>query len=260
MRAQRQAEKERLTAAKLSDKAKVCARSGMITHSSFLSPAEQELAYPAAQAERVLLVLDGGYDDAERKIAFFLSCEVEALREDETYPIRALRVTPRGKTWVKKAPSHRDYLGAALGLGLTRDVVGDVVAGEEGAFLLALAKAAEFLAENLTQVGAEAVSASLVPLSDVVLPQKEAKEVTRTVASLRLDCLLAAAYNLSRENAKTLVLSGTVLVNHRLATRPEVLLSPGDVLSVRGKGRVVLLGVGNPTKKDRLPVTMALFS
>lgn len=259
MRADRQGEKEKLVSARLLDKARLCAKTGSMTFSSFLSPAEQELVLPAARAERVLFVLDGGFDEAERKVAIFLPYAEEHLREEKSFPIRALEIVPKGKTWVKAAPTHRDYLGAALGQGLTREVLGDIVLFSQGAYLLALAKAADFLAENLSQVASEYVSIAFVPLDEVALPKTEAREVVRTVASLRLDCVLAAAYNLSRNDAKTMVLSGTVLVNHRLASRPEQMLAAGDVMSVRGKGRVVLQNVGNPTRKERLPVTLALF-
>ena len=53
---------------------------------------------------------------------------------------------------------------------------------------------------------------------------------------------------------------GAVSVNHLPEEHTDRLLREGDMLSVRGFGRVRLTGVGEPTRKDRLPVTLEVFS
>ena len=41
--------------------------------------------------------------------------------------------------------------------------------------------------------------------------------------------------------------------------RTDRLLEPGQLLSIRGFGRIRLTEVGSPTRKDRLPVTLEIF-
>ena len=77
-----------------------------------------------------------------------------------------------------------------------------------------------------------------------------------TVASLRLDGIVAAACNLPREKAKQLVSSDMVEVDFRPANAPDTELVPGQILSVRGHGRFIFDATDGASKKGRIRIRL----
>jgi len=56
-----------------------------------------------------------------------------------------------------------------------------------------------------------------------------------------------------------MIRAGAVSVDHALEERTDRTLSAGQLLSIRGFGRIRLREVGEPTRKDRLPVVLEIF-
>lgn len=73
-----------------------------------------------------------------------------------------------------------------------------------------------------------------------------------SVASVRLDSLLALAFGASRSSLVGLIEGGKVFVNGRLVTSNGCKLKENDVISARGLGRFRYLGVRSSTRKGRL--------
>lgn len=234
---------EKLLLAAFEDKARQRDNKNILTHTGFLSVAEQELAYSG----RVPGILYGGYDDAERRMLVFLPEWLEEIPEEDG-PIRVLRVSvPKGSPKL----THRDYLGSLLALGIDRSVTGDILTREDGADILVSADMAEYLAQNYTQAGRTPLSVQAVSLKDLRPAQYEAKTVRDTVASLRLDSVLASMFSASRGKAQEAIRQGLVSVNNRQILKPDYFLSEGDKVSLRGKGKAVLREVGGKSRKDR---------
>lgn len=149
--------------------------------------------------------------------------------------------------------THRDYLGSVLGLGLERDVLGDIfVTDEHDAILACKGEIAPFLLEHLTHVAGDTVRVER--LSDGLAPELQRKSVPvhDTVASARLDCVVAALTNLSREKAQAAVKSGLVELNYEVVEACDCTVEPPCVLSVRGVGKFSVLSFDGETKKGRL--------
>ena len=99
-----------------------------------------------------------------------------------------------------------------------------------------------------------------IALSDVPPLQRSCREVRFTVKSLRLDSVLAGAFALSRANAAAAVAQGLVSVNYLPCEKPDRAVAPGDVLSLRGKGKVTVGEPGGKTRKDRQFITVELWT
>jgi len=212
----------------------------------FLTPAE------SAEALRIFgprVHLEGGFRDAERVIPIFAQ---DYAPEDYLAAIE-LRFRPQDTL------THRDILGAVLGLGLERAVLGDIAVGEGSAHLVCLAHIAEFIAENLVQAGKVGLHAAKIPLDSLPVITKELREQRGTVASLRLDALLAEAFRCSRGAAEELLAQGLVQLRHEECRSGTAKVREGDIISVRGKGRVKLLQAGEPTRKGRIWVTIGHY-
>ena len=236
---------DKLLIASAQDKARQCERNSILTHTGFLSLAEQamlEKEFPGG-------CFWGGYEDAERRLLVFLPewlAEVPVSGED--CPLVLLRVSlPKGSPKL----THRDYLGSLLALGIERSVTGDIVVHEDGADIFVLRDMAEFLRQNYVQAGRSALQTGVLEISALRPAVYQVVEKRDTVASLRLDCVLASMFSLSRGHAQEAVRQGLVAVNGRLAAKPDSLLEEGDKVSLRGKGKAVLKEVGGKSRKDR---------
>lgn len=86
------------------------------------------------------------------------------------------------------------------------------------------------------------------------------KEITGTVAALRLDAVLALGFNLSRSRAVLLVKGGLVEVNQRPVENPAYRLDQGDLVSVQGRGRLELAALTGESRKGRQRVKLYKFT
>ena len=156
-------------------------------------------------------------------------------------------------------PEHRDLYGSLMGLGIERELFGDLVMGEGKAYVCCLPALAQRLPDEWQSAGRFSIHASMKE-EPPVLQVEKGQERWDTVPSLRLDCVLQSSLNMSRSRAAELVRQGLVMVDHQPEERVDRLLKEGSLLSVRGFGRVRLVSVGEPTKKGRLPITCELFT
>ena len=109
------------------------------------------------------------------------------------------------------------------------------------------------------QAGRSGLSAEEVPVRELIIPASDAKEKHVSVASLRLDSVLGAAFGLSRAKALETVRSGIVFVNGLEVQKPDYTVEEGDKIVLRHKGRVVLRSVGGKTGKGRTHLTLLTY-
>ena len=238
---------EKLLGRRLLDLAERCDRSGWYTCTDFLSPAEQAFCQPILSRLGAQYSLVGGYEGAERACVVFCPDYLDPPASDgEDYPIVALSVS-------HSVPlTHRDFLGAVLGLGIERDAVGDILVGERETVLLVTAGIAQFLLTELGSVGRTGVKVKSVHISQITPPELQFEMIKDTVASLRFDSVVATAFRVSRETAQKAIRAGLVRLNHLEQTSTSATVEQGDILAFRGRGKAVLDTVGNESRKGRI--------
>ena len=246
---------DKLALNRLEDLAEQARRHDYPTHSTFLTPVEQTEAAGFLRARKIPHVFSGGYEAAERKVCFILPPGwSEEQAEPETTMI-ALRIKPavqRGQpAGSGKSLTHRDYLGSLLGLGIRRDQIGDLLVDDSQATALVLATIAPLIRLELNQVGANTVSVDSVPLSGLEIPDRGESIIRITAASMRFDKIAAAGFNVSRNDMAEWIRAGQVQLNWRPEERPDRLLAIGDVISLRGYGRIRIKEEQGKSRKDR---------
>ena len=228
---------------------------GLSQYTRFMDPAMAVRAVDAARECRVECALYGGYEEAERVMAAFYARENPPVPED--YPMRALRIEWNAKF---AHPAHRDLLGAAMGLGINRDAMGDIALGERRgapcAWIFVTQETADYVAANLNAAGRAALRTSLTDEPPQIAPP-EGEEMRVTVQHARLDAVLAAGYRLSRAEAQRLVAAGLVKLNHEINLRADARVGEGDLISARGHGRLRVLSEAGESRRGRL--VMRLF-
>ena len=247
---------EKILLASLLDKEHTCETRGYATSTRFLSMSERALCTEAVHQAGATghALFWGGYEDAERGIYLFYPDYMDEESARLSAPLALLRAHKSRSDTL----THRDYLGAILGLGIRREWVGDILVQEHGAYVFCLPSVAPALLE-LEQVGRTGVKAAAVELAAVPVPERKVRPVTFTVQSARLDAVVSGMFRLSRTSAAAQIRAGAVHLNYTECLRPDAPVAPGDVLSLRGAGKGSVTEVGGMSRKGRQFVTAELW-
>lgn len=229
-------------------------RRGVYTFTPFLDLAQQSVLRAMERQLPLPPRWFGGYAGAERQLACF--GRPEEVGAPPAPPIVCLQVKAKSERFAR-ALGHRDLLGAVMALGVRRELIGDILPRGKGGYLFCLEEIGEYLCAQLTEVGSAAVTCTPCAGPEGALCQPVPETVIS--ASLRLDGLIAAVWDLSRSESAGLFPKQLVFVNGRGVLSPGENARPGDIVSVRGRGRFRLEGVAGETRKGRLRVTVARY-
>lgn len=243
-------EQSRMVLARVLDKADHARTRNVPANSQFLTDGEQglaEKALAAAGAERYRLW--GGYEEAERRVCLFLPDWLEDIEPGgEEDPLAAVEVTAPQEAKL----THRDYLGSMMGLGLSRDALGDILIRETGCQAVCLKTVLPALLAQWTEVGRYPVRVRELPLAELTPGERDVRLRRETFQSLRFDAVAAAGFNISRAKAASLISGGHIQLNHLPCVKPDRILEPGDSLTAKGFGKCVLARVTGQSRKGRI--------
>lgn len=160
---------------------------------------------------------------------------------------------------IQISASHRDFMGAVLGAGISRQKVGDIIVlDQRGAEVIVHADVAPFLESAVTQVRQVKVSVQQCAFSELEIPPQRIKEVQSVEASMRMDAVVSAGFKLSRSKLADMARGGMVQVNYREVRSPAKNVSSGDIVSVRGVGKLEI-GEVSTTSKGKFRVMMKRY-
>lgn len=243
------------SAARVIDQAEQAVKTWGVELSDFLSPPElADVQQMFGRLTEVQLLAWGGYAQAERQRVAIARSDLPL--DQSQVSIAALDIAGN---FLFDAASHRDFLGALLGTGLVRDKVGDIIVlGERGAQAIVVPELVEFLEMSLTQVRSVPVKTRQIDLGELKIREPKKKEMTTVEASLRLDAVASAGFGMSRSKMADLITGGDVRVNWKEITQASHALKAGDLVAIRGKGRLEV-GEIAVTKKDRYRVQLTRY-
>ena len=237
---------ERVVLARVLDQMERAQRRSIPCATQFLSSAQRAAAEPLLAASgHPKCLFTGGYEGAERTICVFLPGDDLSAVEAAFPPNAQL--------------SHRDLLGGLMGIGLTREKVGDILVRKENAQVIVLREAAPILLSQFDQAGRYRLKLREIPLSQLAPVPVQVKVVHDTVAALRLDAVLASGFSIARGKAADLISAGRVSVNHRECVKGDKAVAEGDVLTCRGLGKCVLTAVGGQSRKGRVMIEIERY-
>ena len=246
--------KEEIFYSRLED-LKRCAIRGNLGISAFFSPREIFAAEEYLKRSGISYAFFGGYEEAERKKCYFLPEFLEGVKDisllsDYGYSLELVAIAVRGSGFEKL--SHRAIMGSVLGLGVQRDSIGDIVLlDDKSAIFFCDERLAEFFLSDLKKIGRDTVRVERVDLDSVNIPKRKFLQISDTVASSRLDCVVSALCSLSRERAKEKIEGSLVELNFEMEERPDKEVLTPATISVRGVGKFRVISVSDKTKKGR---------
>ena len=251
---------QKLFYAKLDD-LETKSRGGVVCHSSFMTPSESYKAekYFEAKCNKDKICFFGGYFEAQRKQIFLLPEYIslsakemnvfDIIEDDLNEAITALKIKGSGF----RDLSHRDYLGSILSLGLERETLGDIcILDIHSAIVFCNSEVSNFILFELSSIGNDKVKVEKISVDKNMASTQKYQGLTDTVASERLDCVVAAIFNLSREKAQNLIKGGFVEFNYETVTKIDLKVEANDIISARGFGKFIVRDLSQSTKKGRL--------
>lgn len=241
-------------AVRLTDLAEQVIKTRKVRLSGFLSPFEMEIAEAVgANYDGIKISFDGGYIGAERQRALIAH---EDFRGSSAFEIAVVRAD-----WNATFAHlyHRDILGALMGLGIDRSLIGDLLVSAGSVKILADKKITDFLLDNLTQIGSAKVTCTVDELGEIAPREERSKVISATVASLRIDSVVAAGFGISRSRAAADVEADKLKLNWQQVKNSAQSVKAGDVISLRGRGRLEITEIRGQTKKGRIGVSLTRF-
>ena len=223
--------------------------------SQFLTEAECARAEAYLSRRGASFFSFGGYGTAERKRLYILPDYIEKIGIDTLcdygYSSQIKTLSISGSGYAKL--THRDFLGSLLSLGIERSVIGDIVVETDAkaAVVFCDERIAPFICSSLERVGGDKVRVKETEIDESKLPERRFLSINTTVSSTRLDAVVSALCNLSRERASELVVSGMVDLNFETEEKPDKKVTPPGVVSVRGFGKYRLVSADTRTKKGK---------
>lgn len=213
----------------------------------FLDPREQQIVKTiiGTQSE-IRCDFFGGNENAERKRALLYPEYFELKKED--FQISLYEVEYASKF---VSIEHPQVLGSLMSLGLKRGKYGDILFSENRIQFFSAKEVSDYLTLQLTSIGRNSVSLKELMLNEAVLNSETWHEVTTTVSSLRLDTVISAIHNLSRQKSQVLIQQGLAKVNWTTIENPAFECGESDVISLRGHGRAKIMTIEGKTKKDK---------
>ncbi|MDO4903328.1 MAG: YlmH/Sll1252 family protein [Limosilactobacillus sp.] len=220
----------------------------------FLNPRQRYIAQTMVNREiDVKVQSNGGWDGAEMQRLLFYPSYYEPTAKD--FELEVLEVNYPTK-FIEL--HHRQIMGTLIGEGLERNAFGDIL-GDEGRWQVVVTSAmAKYLHTNINHIGRAKIKWEPVSDGDVLHPFEDWEEVATTITSLRLDSVVAAGFNYSRNRAKQLVESGNVRLNWEDVTRPDATVVEHDLISVRHAGRIRIDSDNGLTRKNKEKVVLSV--
>lgn len=247
---------EQLLLSRMKDLGERSYRTGQYTFSGFLSQSEiSTFLSVSKEFEQYHYTVYGGWAEAERMIIRFGSAE--EIGYETEFPICCVMIKPLLKKFADQL-SHRDFLGALMNLGIERTLIGDILVFDQEARIFCANHIADFIIENLDKVCRTSVKCTITqePIPEI---ENHMQEELETVASERLDAVIAKIFKLSRSESLELFRQKKVFVNSVIYENNSYTPKIEDRISVRGFGKFIYMGVNHTTKKGKISIRIKKF-
>lgn len=147
---------------------------------------------------------------------------------------------------------HSQILGSFLGqTGIRRSELGDIILSEGRAQVFVSKHLLEIFQNNIKKIGSVTVQFVEKPFEELI--ETEAASVMKVVlvSSMRIDKIIASTFEISRNLAVNMLQSRKVKLNYLEIEKKDFTVEQGDLISVRGLGRIKILRILGETKKGK---------
>jgi len=249
-------EEEQLLGGHILDKLEMVLKRKSTEVTNFLNPYECEIASGIIQQiAEINYLVDGGYPEAERKR---ISIFPDYLFIDHVKsPVSILKLEGNFKF---QPIDHRDFLGALMGLGIKREMVGDILILDDFAQVIVASELKDFVIMKLDRVHQIPVTITEITRDDLIKPEESTREINTTVASMRLDAIASAGFGDSRSKIARDIKSEKVKLNWKVVDDPAARVEVDDLISIRGRGRIKVASINGESHRGRIKLSLLRYT
>lgn len=248
---------DKLFISKILDKAEKCITEKCFVGTDFVDPYQRGMIEKTFSGNKdINCTFFGGFTGAERVIVI-LHPNFMSFNEESNGSVFLKRLNVELRENHKM--SHRDFLGSLMSLGIKREKIGDILISNNSCDIIILSEIADYIKYNLNRISNTKVSPEFKNLDEIEKPDTKTRDISTTVASLRIDCVSSAGFGLSRTKIVDIIKSERLYLNWEIPNGTTRQVKEGDIISIRGKGRVIVEKIGGKTKKDRIGILIKRF-
>lgn len=227
------------------DKIELCKKIDGIVYTDIFLPPQIWSKLIEIEAELgVLVEVKGLSIESEKKAAAFKSYYSSEILE---FPCKLIAIKTNSRF---DKLEHRHYLAGVLSTGIKREKLGDLIVEDKNCYTIIFDGLFDFLRLNLLSIGSSKVE--IEEIGDKDIPQYKFEVREYLINSYRLDVIVSALINGSRNEALKIINSSQVMVNYRLKTNKSLIIKEGDVISIRRYGKHIFTGSEGETKKGKI--------
>lgn len=235
----------------LEDKIRICKDKNIPVNTKFLDSHGQKLVSDFIRESKLKnCVFSDVTGNDERRI-----CMIMPDYTCEFMPLKVIRAVKSKKDNL----SHRDYLGSLMGLGIKREFIGDIYVNEYGADIVVLNEIADYLMMEYKKAGRKQLELQFINFSEIEISDSNIKTLNITVSSMRLDCVVSGAFNLSRNKVMPLIESGMISINNIECLKKDKEVSEKDTIRIRRLGKIKIEKIIGKSRKDKYILEISKF-
>lgn len=239
---------EAIFAARIEDLCRLCDRNNIPKFTGFLDLRQQKISeYAASGFLPNSFSFYGGFDGAQRKMFGVFPDYIQDRNAE--FPLCFVKISH------SRPLTHRDFLGSLMSLGVKREIVGDILVGEDKSFIIIQSSMCDYVLDNVVKIGNVGVKLSICNSDEIVFSENRFEDRSEIVTSMRIDCVVSAFTNKSRSESEKLISSERVVVNDAIVSSCSKNVYEGDIISIRSFGKYIVGPVISKTKKGRLKLS-----
>lgn len=240
---------------RLLDIDKMAIKRNCILYSDFLNVAEYSLFITNKELFKCDIKVYDFYDMPERQMIAFLP-DASFIAD---FPIDIIKCTPKSRKFSSEI-THRDVLGSLMGLQIERKLIGDIfIVDNKDAYIFTESKISQFLIDSLNQIGRNSYQLSIENGIDINIFKRDFLEKSGSIASKRLDVIVAECTNKSRANSSDCIKKGDVYVNSLICDNISYICKENDIISIRHQGKYKILEFLDFTRSGRIKFSYLVY-
>lgn len=201
---------------------------------------------------KIIVYKKGLSESSEKKVICIAPNSFEMF--EENFPVKYFKIN--GKNKFKKL-EHKDFLGTIMNLGIKRELMGDLIVRDSICYGIIKEELLELIKGKVEFIGK--IPVKIEEIEELKIPENEFKESIEILASLRLDALVSEIIKKSRSEAIKLLESGEVFLNYEIEKKNSKVISEGDILTIRKKGKFIIGKVLDETKKGKIKLLIKQY-
>ncbi len=150
-----------------------------------------------------------------------------------------------------KEYTHKDFLGSLIGLNIKRELMGDLILENGVGYIPISEKIKNIIFNELSKIGNSPCKIEEINIIEEEIPSYKYDDKIIRVSSRRLDNLVSAMTNLSRNKVLEPIEKGKVLVDYFEEKNKSKNIEIGSLITIRGYGKFKLFSIRGETKKGK---------